>query len=122
MIPFTPTDRDCPICRAPVLGRRDKVFCSPKCKSDYHHELRRRTAAYASDIDEILHRNRSILYEIMGPNRRKKIIPRKLLDQKKFNFHHITSYKINKQGKEYRYVYDYAYMEFSNEEVLIIRK
>lgn len=57
----------------------------------------------------------------MGKRQTQIKIPMIKLEKKKFNFNYITKYTINKQGKEYRYVYDFAYMTFSSDEVLIIR-
>ena len=74
------------------------------------------------DTDKILHRNRSILLELMGKNKTKKKLPKILLDRKKFNFHHMTGVYINKNQKIYRIVYDFAWMDFSDGEVLIIRR
>ena len=35
---------------------------------------------------------------------------------------YITHYYKNSQGKTYNYVYDFAWMEFSDNEILIVRK
>lgn len=113
----------CKKCRKEIkFGRSDKVFCSIKCKNNYHKELRKKTNEIAITIDEILHRNRSILYEFLGDNRMQIKLSRALLAKKKFHFKYHTHFHINKQGKTYFWVYDYAWMEFSNDSVLIIRK
>lgn len=114
--------RVCPICKAEVKGRYGKKFCSVKCKSYYHKRLRQVTRDVAHDIDKILHRNRSILLEIMGKRKRQITIARIELSKRKFNFKHITHYIKNKQGKIYHYVYDFAWMEFSKDEVMIVRR
>ena len=56
----------CKICKNPLTGRSDKMFCSIECKNYYHTNLRRVTRDTAYDIDIMLHRNRSILLELMG--------------------------------------------------------
>ena len=114
--------RKCPICKTIVRGRSDKKFCSVKCKSFYHRRLRQVTSDIAVEIDKILHRNRSILLEIMGKTTKKKKVKRLVLSQKKFSFNHITHYIINSRGKTFHYVYDFAWMTFSDDEVLIVRK
>jgi len=114
--------RKCPICKNPVLGRSDKKFCSVKCKTFYHQRLRQVTRSAAERIDKILHRNRSILLEIMGKRNVKLKVHRLVLEQKKFNFYHITHYSVNSSGKTYHYVYDFAWMSFSDDEVMIVRK
>ena len=114
--------RLCKLCKSPFKGRSDKIFCTVKCKSVYHEKLSKvtRDATYA--IDKILHRNRSILLEIMGKHTTQKKVPILVLEKKKFNFNYITHYKVNKQGKEYRFLYDFSYMTFSDGTVLVNRR
>ncbi|MEZ5004165.1 MAG: hypothetical protein R2730_14130 [Chitinophagales bacterium] len=113
---------DCKICKKPILGRVDKIFCSVACKNEYHVKLRRVNKAATLKIDIILHRNRSILLEVMGKNAKQKKVTRMVLDRKKFNFNYITGFYINSKGKTYHYVYDFAWMLFSDSEVMIVRK
>lgn len=112
----------CKICKQKITGRSNKIFCSSSCKSYYHRELRKVTNLEAIHIDEILHRNRSILLEIMGKNRIKIKIKRTVLERKKFRFKYHTHFHINKAGKMYKHVYDFAWMEFSDDTVLIVRR
>ena len=114
--------RKCKMCQKPIVGRRDKIFCSVHCKSEYHLKLRRATAIEIRDINKILARNRSILLELMGKNSIQKKINRIQLDRKKFNYKYHTHFYINSQGKTYFYVYDFAWMEFSDDKILIVRK
>jgi len=114
--------RQCRVCGTRLTGRRDKIFCSTACKNEYHVSLRSNTAKAVKETDKILHRNRSILLELMGDNIRQKKVDRKKLDNKKFNFNYITGYYINSKGKTYHIVYDFAWMEFSDGEVLIVRR
>jgi len=115
--------KTCKMCRKKeVIGRSDKVFCSVKCKSNYHEKLKKLTKIEATKIDTILHRNRSILLEITGKKRRKLKVKRYVLEKKKFRFKYHTHFYINVMGKMYTYVYDFAWMEFSDDEILIIRK
>jgi hypothetical protein len=58
----------------------------------------------------------------MGEKRKKMMIDRLELDKMGFNFTYITRIYLNKEGKTYHYVYDFAWMEFSKQEVLIIKK
>lgn len=114
--------RPCRLCKKPFTGRSDKIFCSVDCKNEYHVRLRRATAEVVRETDKILHRNRSILLEIMGKNRTQKKVNRLLLEKKKFRFNYFTGSTTNSHGKLYHYVYDFAWMSFSDQEVLIIRK
>ena len=105
-----------------MKGRSDKLFCSIGCKNEYHIKLRQVTKVATENIDRILHRNRSILLEILGKNLKQKKVNRKLLDSKKFNFHYMTGYYINSKNKTYNYIYDFAWMIFSDQEILIVRR
>jgi len=110
------------MCKAPITGRSDKIFCSPNCKTEYHLKLRKATSVAVIEINKILARNRSILLEIIGKNQVQKKIQRLILDKKKFNFKYHTHLIRNSHGKLYFYCYDIAWMEFSDNEVLIIKK
>jgi len=115
-------ERKCKVCEKPFTGRTEKVFCSVHCKTQYHHELRRKTSKVVLNINKILARNRSILYEIMGDKTVQKKITRLELEQKKFNFKYITHFNINNEGKTYFFCYDYAWMDFSDDEVYIVKR
>jgi len=112
----------CKICNNPIVGRSDKIFCSVKCKNYYHTNLRRVTDNAVKEINKILHRNRSILLEILGKQKTQKKVERIVLDKKKFNFKYHTHIIRNSKGKLYFYIYDFAWMEFSDNEILIVRK
>ncbi|MEO1438161.1 MAG: hypothetical protein AAFV80_21645, partial [Bacteroidota bacterium] len=114
--------RICKVCPKPVKGRTDKIFCSLTCKNYYHVNLRRVTNIATKDIDKILHRNRSILLEIMGKKIKRKMVHRSFLDQKKFNFDFQTGQYTNAQSKTYHLVYDFAWMPFHNATILITRQ
>jgi hypothetical protein len=112
----------CKICSKEIVGRSDKKFCSVRCKNYYHVNLRKVTDSSVKEINKILHRNRSILLEIMGKHKTQIKINRLLLDKKKFNFKYHTHIIKNSSGKLYFYIYDFAWMEFSDNEILIVRK
>jgi len=114
--------RTCKMCNVPITGRSDKMFCSPNCKTEYHYKLRKATAQEVLEINKILARNRSILLEIIGKNQGQKKIPRLMLDKKKFSYKYHTHLFRNSKGKLFFYCYDIAWMEFSDNEVLIIKK
>ena len=112
----------CKVCKKGLKGRKDKKFCSIECKNYYHTNLRRVTNQTAKDIDKILHRNRSILLEVMGKNSIQKKVNRVVLAKKKFHFKYITHFHINSSNKMYHHIYDFAWMEFSDDEILIIKR
>jgi len=113
--------KKCKLCKTEFRGRKDKMFCSVACKNEYHIALREVTTQATKNIDRILHRNRSILLEILGKNKKQLKIDRAILDKKKFNYTYITHYHMNKQNKKVHYVYDFSWMVFSDQEVLIRR-
>jgi hypothetical protein len=114
----------CKICKSELKGRADKLFCSLECKNYYHVNLRslNTQSEEVQKIDRILHRNRTILLEILGKNKQQKKINRVILDHKNFKFdYHTRTYK-NSKGKTYNYIYDVGWMQFSDREVLVLRK
>jgi hypothetical protein len=114
--------KKCKICSKLLHGRNDKIFCSIRCKNYYHVNLRKATQKATLKIDRILHRNRSILLELLGKTKTNLTLPRLALEQKRFNFNYHTHSTTNLQGKTYFWVYDFAWMPFSDNKVLIIRK
>ena len=110
----------CKLCNDTFVGRAGKMFCTIKCKNIYNKDLIEKTNYAAIPTDKILHRNRSILFEIMDAgNFKQKKVERKLLDSKKFNWHHYTHVHKNVKGKLLQIIYDYSWMIFSDQEVLI---
>ena len=114
--------KNCKICQKEFYGRADKIFCSVACKNNYNKRLRRVTEDASKEIDDILHRNRSILLEVMGKYKTQLTVERIVLDKKNFNFSYLTGYSINNKGKTYQHVYDFSYMVFSSQRILIVRK
>jgi hypothetical protein len=112
----------CKICNNILIGRCDKKFCSERCKNYYHVNLRKVTAIAVKEIDVILHRNRSILLEVLGKNLKQKKVQRLVLEKKKFNFKYHTHSHINSKNKTLFWVYDFGWMSFSDDDVLIVRR
>jgi len=94
---------------------------SIKCKNKYHLLLKKYTHKTTNKIDTILHRNHSILSEILTTKMKSVKINRLLLEQKKFQFNYHTHTYVNAQNKTYYYLYNTAWMEFSDNQILIIR-
>ncbi len=113
--------RHCKICQKILKGRRDKIFCSTSCKNEYHSNILREATAATAQIDKILHRNRHILLELLGNDGNKRRIHRSELDKKKFNYQYHTHLYVNSNEKTYYYIYEMGWMEFSNQEVLIVK-
>jgi predicted nucleic acid-binding Zn ribbon protein len=114
-------ERKCLACSATVIGRNNKVFCSIKCKNFYHKKLRYKSVKAAIRINEYLKRNHGILLEALGKNRIQKKVYRNALEDKRFSFKYHTHTHISAKGKVTHYVYDLGWMEFSGDEILIVR-
>ena len=113
--------KTCRQCGQEMQGRADKKFCSTDCKNRYHIETRHATRDAVIEIDGYLHRNREILALLMG-NAMKIEIDRLVLSRTGFRYEYHTGTYLNKEGKTYRLVYDFAWMDFSDQKVLIVRK
>ena len=111
----------CPQCQTVIKGRSDKKFCSTKCKNLFYNAQKKETLEIAQEIDGYLHRNRIILKQIMGESK-KEMLDRLILVRAGFHFDYMTHFYINKENKMYHFVYDYGWMAFSDQKVLIIKK
>ena len=113
--------RKCIMCKSFFRGRSDKKFCTITCKSTYHKKLSAHTHRATKKVDKILHRNRSILQELMGKKVDVLQISREVLDAKKFSYDHITGYHKNSMNKVVHYVYDFSWVIFSDKNLLVKR-
>jgi hypothetical protein len=108
-------------CQTIIKGRSDKKFCSATCKNAFYNAQKKDTLEVTVEIDGYLHRNRTILKQIMGTSK-KEILDRLVLVRAGFHFDYMTHFYINKENKMYHFVYDYGWMAFSDQKVLIIKK
>lgn len=113
--------KQCLLCGQEIQGRADKRFCSVPCKNAYNNDQRRQTKLVTAEIDGFLHRNREILALLMG-DANKVTFDRLILQRAGFKFEYHTGIYFNKEGKMYRIIYDFAWMDFSDQSVLVIRK
>jgi hypothetical protein len=114
-------EQQCLQCNKSFKGRSDKKFCSADCKNSYHSQHRKNTRTEVEEIDGYLHRNREILALLMGDGV-KDTIERSVLVRAKFRWEYCTGIYKNKENKIYYIVYDYAWMEFTEQKILIVRK
>ncbi len=112
----------CQHCSKKMVGRSDKRFCSIKCKNGYHRQIKLQSKSVVDEIDNILHRNHAICLEVMKKEKTEKIkIPKLVLEKMGFSFHYYTGSYLNNQNKMYYYIYDFQWMEFSTQEVLLFK-
>ena len=118
---FCSMKKTCLHCGQETRGRSDKKFCSLACKNGYATTTRRATRDAVAEIDAYLHRNREILAMLMG-DASKTELDRLVLTRTGFKYEYHTGTYLNKDGKLYRLVYDYAWMDFSDQKILVVRK
>jgi len=115
--------RPCPICGNNIIGRSDKKYCSTSCKNKFYAPAKKAQPNDIKTTNRFLLQNFKIMESIFDGEKKKKImVPRIMLDKMGFNFKYCTGCYINNQNKLYRYIYDYGWMEFSSQELLLIRK
>ena len=59
---------------------------------------------------------------IFGKHKTQQKVHRSVLDKKKFNYKYLTGYYLNSRNKMYHLVYDFAWLEFLDGEILILRR
>ena len=57
----------CPTCAGSVAGRKDKRFCSIKCKNEHHRNANLQLKSRYHEIQKKIKRNLVVLEGIMGP-------------------------------------------------------
>jgi predicted nucleic acid-binding Zn ribbon protein len=115
--------KPCPVCGKHIVGRSDKKFCSAGCKNKFHHPSQYTKGDIIKTVNQFLFQNFKIMESVFKEEKKDKMmVPRILLDKMGFHFNYCTGCYINNQGKLYRYIYDYAWMEFSTQELMLVRK
>jgi len=115
--------RPCPICGSNIIGRSDKKYCSLSCKNKFYSPANRSQTEEVKTVNRFLFQNYKIMQSIFDSEKKKKLmVPRILLDKMNFNYNYCTGCYINNQGKLYRYIYNYAWMEFSSQELMLVQK
>lgn len=109
----------CQYCKEQLEGRSDKKFCSLKCKNSFHAHQRDNQPSSVQKVDQILHRNRAILIELLKQNQISRTINRDRLDALNFNFAYVTAYHKNSRNKIVNYVYEFSWIIFSDRKILI---
>lgn len=105
--------RKCPICDSEVRGRKDKIFCSPNCKSADQYERNREKEQLYFRVDTQLKVNRKILkrYNLNG----KTVVRRELLSKEGFDPNFFTHYRKTQKGDVYFYCYDFGFLKIEEQ-------
>ena len=118
-----PIRSNCKWCNKALVGRRDKEYCDITCKNEYHYANKQTLTPVTKRIDQFLHRNRTILYEFSKDKSKNKFYMSKAqLLKRGFKFEYFTGTTQNKEGKTYFSIYDFSYIPFSTEQVMVVRK
>jgi hypothetical protein len=105
--------RKCPVCHTEVVGRSDKVYCSPACKSSQQYEERLEQEAFFFEVDRQLKKNRRILrkYNQVGMT----TLRQEVLLAEGFNPRFFTHYWKNGKGKVYFFCYEFGFLNLQEQ-------
>ena len=104
-----------------ILGRTDKRFCSPECRTTYYNRANSVKTNFMRNINNILRKNRRIL-EKHNPDGKSKVHKSKLLDEG-FKFSYFTNIYQTKSGKTYYFCYEQGYLSIDNDwYALVVRQ
>lgn len=102
----------CMHCDKELLGRTDKKFCDPHCKSAFHYEqAKEQPERFFNKVDNQLRLNRRILKEY---NKGGKVTVRAdILKEKGFDPNYFTHYWKNNKGQIYLFIYEFGFLKTS---------
>ncbi len=97
-------------CKKELIGRTDKKFCDPQCKSaNQYQQAKEQPERFYNKVDNQLKQNRKILKEY---NKGGKVTVRaEILKAKGFDPHFFTHYWKNQKGEVYLFVYEYGFLK-----------
>ncbi|WP_373059962.1 hypothetical protein [Zunongwangia sp. H14] len=101
--------RLCLACQKELEGRRDKKFCDPYCKSNYHYKkIQKGSGSFYATVDRQLKMNRKILKSFNKAG--KATVRAHILTDKGFDPNFFTHYWKNKKGDIYLFVYEFGFL------------
>ena len=103
------TGKKCLACDRPIKGRIDKKFCDDSCRNNFNNQLNSDATPLIRTINNILRRNRRILFEILGGSDRPVLVEKEWLIAQGFHFEFFTEQFTNDKDEVYYYCYDYGY-------------
>jgi hypothetical protein len=116
-------DRLCLECGIKLMGRADKKFCDDSCRNSYNNRLNSDQTNLVRNINNSLRKNRRVLQMIFDAQPDKDVVKvhRDKFNLKGFDFNYITSSFKTKEGKEYRYCYDYGYLNTGGDFFIVVK-
>ena len=112
--------RHCDYCGEVVRGRSDKRFCNPECRNGFHNHHAAVDDAFMRRVNKILRKNRRILAELNPDG--KANVHRDRLQDRGFSFNYFTHLYVTKDAREYRFCYEYGYLEFKPDWFVLVRR
>jgi len=103
-----------------MRGRTDKKFCCDQCRVAYHNRLNSDENNYVRNVNNLIRRNRRILYRLAKGGKTK--VSRSVLSQNGFDFGFFTSTDSMQDGSICYYCYEQGYMPLEEQQVLLITK
>lgn len=115
------TARLCQECGSPLSGRVDKRFCSDQCRNSYNNRKKTYSNTYTRKVNGTLKLNRRILENLLN-GREKTRIHRQSLKKRGFDFQYFTNIYTTKKGHEYRFCYEYGYLELEEGWLAVVKR
>jgi len=111
--------RKCPECGEKIIGRADKKFCSDQCRNTYNNRLNSDASNTVRNINNILRKNRRILY---GLNKQsgKTMINKDILLSNGFNLTYHTHTYTTKKGDVYYFCYEQGYLYLGDKDLYLL--
>ncbi len=114
----------CLFCDKKVFGRSDKKFCDDSCRNRFHAQAQRKRQwaepNFVGKINRTLMRNRKLLAQAIPRQKQNIVMLRTTLEEKGLDFHYYTNIMQTQNGN-YRYCYEYGWLEIAPNKVLIVR-
>ena len=110
--------RKCINCGETIIGRSDKKFCSDQCRYMFNNKIKRQNEKLILDINKTLRKNRKILKKFNPEG--KTTIRTEYLVKLGFDFRYFTHTFKTKNNNEYRFCYEYGYLNLDDEKTLIV--
>ena len=112
--------KPCPTCNGPVYGRKDKRFCTQKCKNAHHRTVRNYLKPRTDESQRKIRRNLTLLEGIMGKKSNGMAIHRDDLIKRGFDMHCCTRSVIFKRKPVYE-LGGYQYTILQNGYIIVRR-
>ncbi|MFD1064384.1 hypothetical protein ACFQ1Q_14115 [Winogradskyella litorisediminis] len=102
--------KECLSCGKELIGRIDKKYCDPQCKSAHQYEReKKQPERFYNKVDNQLRLNRRILKQYNKAG--KATVRSKILKKEGFNPNFFTHYWKNKKGDVYLFVYEFGFLK-----------